>query len=68
MKATYLIQKGVILDLEPMYSFGRSRKKYSITIISNSAWSTGSFGAVAMLVMFLRTCRVAVLTHIDVGS
>ena len=34
-------QKGVMSDLDPVYSHGWRRKKYKILITSHSAWRMG---------------------------
>ena len=47
--------KGVLLDLDMVYSTGRKGKKYATIIMSHLAQRTGSPEALATLYMFWRT-------------
>ena len=49
LKAIYLRQNRVLSDLDPVYSPGRRRKKYSIMIMLHSARRKGQTNALATL-------------------
>ena len=57
LKAIYSRRKCVLYNLDKVYSPGQRRKKYAIIIMSHSAWSMGSPGALATLEIQQRIWR-----------
>ena len=55
LKAMSSRRKGVIYDLDTLYSPVKRRKKYVIIIMSHPPWRRGFPKALAMIKMFLRT-------------
>ena len=60
-------QKGVLLELKPVYSPGQRRNNYANIIMSHSAQRTGSPDSVVTLEIFCRTSRGVRFTQLGGG-